>query len=77
MPPETRWTGKDFTLDKIFNIDIISVDKKIEIKDYYSLETWESLVEYYKSGLKIYRPGKQFMKPYIFKKEIENEHQTP
>ncbi|OUW00029.1 MAG: hypothetical protein CBD16_07090 [Betaproteobacteria bacterium TMED156] len=69
LPPEDRWSGKNFALDKIFNIDIITVDKKIEIKEYYSLETWQSLVEYYKSDLKIYRPGKQFMKPYIFNKE--------
>ena len=69
LHPKERWSGKDFTLDKIFNIDIIPVDKKVEVKEYYSLETWQSLRDYYKSDLKIYRPGKQFMKPYIFNKE--------
>ena len=72
-PFEERWSSRHFPLDKIFNVSVISVDKVIEIEEYYSLETWESLRDYYKSDLKIPRPTKQFMKPYLFKKETENE----
>tara|TARA_B100000927_G_C16457746_1_gene466583 strand:- start:941 stop:1708 length:768 start_codon:yes stop_codon:yes gene_type:complete len=74
VPIQERWSSKNFTLDKIFKLDTISMDKKIEVNEYYSLDSWDSLKDYYCSNLKIPRPGKQFMKPYIFKKEVMNEH---
>jgi len=74
IPFQERWSSKDFTLDKIFNLDIIEIDNKVDVGEYYDLETWESLHKYYSSDIKIPRPGKKFMKPYIFKKEAENEH---
>ena len=69
IPAPERWSSRNFTLDKIFKIDIIPVDKKVEIEQYYSLETWESLRKYYSSEMKIPRPTKQFMRPYFFKGE--------
>ena len=75
IPLEKRWSGKNFSLDKIFKIDIISVDKKIEIGEYYDLESWDSLRDYYKSDMTIPRPGKQFMKPYLFNSEQEYERE--
>jgi hypothetical protein len=73
IPISERWSGKNFTLDKIFNLDTILVDKKAKIEQYYELSSWDSLRSYYASDLKIPRPARQFMKPYIFKKEQENE----
>lgn len=71
IPPEKRWSSKNFNLDKIFNLDTITVDKKVEINEYYDLSSWESLKEFYKSDLKIPRPAKQFMKPYHFRRKEE------
>ena len=73
IPIQERWSSRNFSLDKIFNLDIISIDKKIEIDEYYGLDNWSSLKKYYQSNLQIARPTKQFMKPYILKKE-KNEH---
>ena len=53
----------------VFNIGVISIDKVVEVEEYYDLDTWDNLREYYKSDLKIPRPTKQFMKPYIFERE--------
>ena len=72
IPFHERWSSKNFTLDKIFNLDIIEVQNKVEIKNYFELSSWDSLQEYYASGVKIPRPTRQFMKPYIFRKEVEN-----
>ena len=33
VPVQERWSSRNFTLDKIFNLDIIAIDKKIEIID--------------------------------------------
>jgi len=66
---EKRWSSRNFPLDKIFNIGVISIDKVVEVEEYYDLDTWDNLREYYKSDLKIPRPTKQFMKPYIFERE--------
>lgn len=76
LPAHERWSSRHFTLDKIFNLDIIETDKALELDEYYDLGSWESLQEFYKSGMRMPKPSKKFMKPYIFKKEIENEHET-
>ncbi len=73
LPIKERWSSKDFKLDKIFNIDIIDVNKKIEIEDYYELSTWESLKDFYSSNLILSRPGRQFMKPYFLKNKENHE----
>ena len=75
LPLEQRWSGKNFTLDKIFNHDTINVDNKVEVKSYWDLESWISLSEFYASGEKMPLPSKQFMKPYFVKKD-KNEHET-
>ena len=73
IPLQERWSSRNFTLDKIFNIDVISMDNKVEIPEYYSLDTWENLQQYYASELKIPRPTRQFMKPYYHRRMIEDE----
>ena len=69
LPAQERWSSRNFTLDKIFNLDIISVDKKVEVDDFYSLDSWEDLMEFYKSDLKIPRPSRQFIKPYFLRRK--------
>lgn len=77
IPIRERWSSQHFSLDKIFNLDIIDINKKVEVGEYYSLMNWDSLRSYYGSSLKIPRPGKHFMKPYIFKKEVQDEYKVP
>lgn len=72
-PLSERWSSKNFTLDKIFDVGVISIDKKVEVSKYYSLDSWASLREYYSSDLKIPRPTKLFMKPYYHRRIIEDE----
>ena len=36
--------------------DVISIDKKVEISEYHSMDTWDSLQVYYASDMKIPRP---------------------
>jgi hypothetical protein len=60
-----RWSAKNFTLDKIFNNDIIVIDKKIEIEEYYTLDSWSDLKEYYKSDLEVKKMPKSMAKPFI------------
>tara|TARA_B100000085_G_scaffold60353_1_gene53106 strand:- start:9431 stop:10195 length:765 start_codon:yes stop_codon:yes gene_type:complete len=76
LPLEERWSSRNFSLDKIFNLDIIDVDKKIEVEEYYDLEHWESLEKFYASDLILDRPSKQFMRPYFMKDENENRENT-
>ena len=73
MPAAERWSSRHFTLDKIFDYDIITVDKKVEVPEYYDLDTWDSLQAYYRSEMKIPRPTRQFMKPYYHRRMIEDE----
>jgi hypothetical protein len=61
---EERWSAKNFTLDKIFNNDRIDIDKKIEIEEYYTLDSWPDLKEYYKSDLIIKKMPKSMAKPF-------------
>jgi hypothetical protein len=68
-----RWSSRHFSLDKIFNVDVISIDKKVEVPEYYSLDTWQELQTYYASDLKMPRPTRQFMKPYYHRRIIEDE----
>lgn len=69
LPLQERWSGKTFTLDKIFNHDTIQIENQIEVSNYWDLETWESLQQFYASGQKMPSPSAQFMKPYFIKKE--------
>jgi len=73
IPAHERWSSRHFTLDKVFNIDVLSMDKVVEIDEYYSLDSWEDLRAYYASDLKVPRPTRQFMKPYIFSGGLEDE----
>ena len=72
LPISERWSSRFFTLDKIFNVEVISMDNVIETARYFDLDGWNSLKEFYKSDLNLTRPSKQFMKPYIFKKELKH-----
>ena len=71
IPVQERWSSKNFTLDKIFDIDVLSLDNVIEVEEYYSLDKWDSLLQYYASSCVIPRPSKKFMKPYFMKEENE------
>lgn len=73
IPAAERWSSRHFTLDKIFDIDVISIDRKVEVPEYYDLDTWDSLQAYYRSEMKIPRPSRQFMKPYYHRRMIEDE----
>jgi hypothetical protein len=73
IPAAERWSSRHFTLDKVFDCDIITVDKKVEVPEYYDLDTWDNLQDYYRSEMKIPRPSRQFMKPYYHRRMIENE----
>ena len=73
LPIQERWSSKDISLDKMFDLDIIIMDKVVEVEEYYDLDSWENLRDYYKSDMKIPRPSKQFMKPYFFKGGIQND----
>mgnify|MGYP001279280778 CR=1 FL=1 len=69
IPFQERWSSRFFGLDKIFGSGIIKEEIKVEIQEYYDLDSWESLQSYYKSEMVINRPSLQFMKPYRYKKE--------
>ena len=69
LPIEERWSAKHFTLDKIFKHDTIDIDKKVEIKDFYTLDSWDELKEFYKSDMKIHKMSKNMNKPYFIRKE--------
>ena len=73
IPLRERWSSQHFTLDKIFDVGVISIDKKVEVPEYYDLDTWDSLQAYYRSEMKIPRPSRQFMKPYYHRRMIEDE----
>ena len=74
IPVEKRWSSRHLSLDKIFNLDIIPIDKKVEVSQYYSLSSWDSLQRYYASNIKIPRPTKQFMKPYYHRRIIHEKN---
>jgi hypothetical protein len=67
IPAPERWSSRHFNLKRVFDIPEVKIDESLELKDYYDLTSWESLQNYYRSDIKIPRPSKQFMKPYMFK----------
>lgn len=69
LPIEERWSAKHFTLDKIFKHDTIDIDKKVEIKDFYTLDSWDELKEFYKSNIRIHKMSKNMNKPHFIRKE--------
>ena len=69
LPLEERWSAKNFTLDKIFKHDNIDIDKTVNIKHYYSLDSWDSLRDYYRSDLVIRKMTKTMSKPFFLRKE--------
>lgn len=64
---EERWSARNFTLDKIFKHDKISIDNKVEIRAYHALDSWEELREFYKSDVKIHKMSKNMNKPHFMK----------
>ncbi len=73
IPAHERWSSRHFTLDKIFDLDIIEVQDKFEVDRYYTLDGWEEISKCYASGQKIYNPSKKFIKPYHFNRGIQDE----
>lgn len=69
LPLEERWSAKNFTLDKIFYHDKIDIDKKVEVQQYYSLDSWEELKEFYRSDLTIRKMTKTMNKPFFLRKD--------
>ena len=69
LPLEERWSAKNFTLDKIFKHDNIDIDKTVNMKHYYSLDSWDSLRDYYRSDLVIRKMTKTMSKPFFLRKE--------
>jgi hypothetical protein len=67
LPIQERWSAKHFTLDKIFNHDKIDIDKKVEIKSYHTLDSWEELKSFYESETKIHKMSKKMNKPFNMK----------
>lgn len=73
LPIKKRWSSKHFGLDKIFNLDIIEIEKTIEVEEYYNLDSWDGLMSFYASDLNISRPSKQFMRPYLLDVSLEKK----
>lgn len=69
IPLEERWSAKNFTLDKIFYHDKIDIDKKVEVQQYYSLDSWEELKEFYRSDLTIRKMTNTMNKPFFLRKD--------
>ena len=67
LPIHERWSAKNFTLDKIFKHDNISIDKKITIGNYHALDSWDELRDFYKSDTKIHKMSKNMNKPHRMK----------
>ena len=42
QPLHERWSSKDFSLDKIFKHDMINTGKKIKIKNFSEISTWQN-----------------------------------
>ena len=69
LPLHERWSAKNFTLDKIFKHDTIVIDKEINIQEYYDLDSWNSLRDFYSSELKIRKMSKTMNKPFFIKRK--------
>ena len=68
LPLKERWSAKHFTLDKIFYHDNINVESEIKTEQYYNLDSWDSLRDFYSSGLEIRKMTKTMCKPFHLKK---------
>ena len=73
LPAHERWSSRHFTLDKIFNHDKIVIDNSLEVESYYNLDSWEGLLEYYRSTTRISRPSKAGIGPHKFKQRLEEK----
>lgn len=63
-----RWSGNRVSLSESFgSIQESPADIFCKIEEYYDIENWENLKNYYSSDIKIPRPSRQFMKPYFLK----------
>ena len=71
LPAAQRWSSRSFSLSDMFDVGEIQIDEIIQVAEYHDLDTWASLEAYYRSDMKIPRPSRQFMKPYIFKGGIK------
>lgn len=69
LPLSERWSSRDFTLDKIFYHDKIVVEDKVELQSYHNINTWEGILEYYRSFDRILDLPKSFIKPYFNKQK--------
>lgn len=65
LPFEERWSAKNFTLDKIFKHDNIDIEENLIMEKYFSLDSWDSLKDFYTSGLNFKGMSKNMRKPYF------------
>ena len=75
LPAQERWSSRNFSLDKIFGLDIIDIQDTFEVPEFYTLDSWESLQECFRSDSKIYNPSKKFIKPYHFKRGLQEDEE--
>jgi hypothetical protein len=73
LPIEERWSAKHFTLDKIFKHDNIEIEKTVNIPQYFTLDSWDELREYYRSDLYIRKMTKTMSKPFFLRKDQIND----
>ena len=70
LPIQERWSSRHFTLDKIFNLDIIDIKNEVNVEEYYSLSNWD-----FQIILQIRHqdtsPWKALLKPHILKGNTE------
>ena len=63
LPPEQRYSGRYFTLEKVFGGADLNNSKIIEVPWYYKIDNWDNYVEYIGSEHQslIRRPNKLFL----------------
>ena len=69
LPIYERWSSRNFKLDKIFNSDIMNIEKKIEVSKYFDISTWDGLMNLYRFGSGFQKPSDEIIKPFFMKRE--------
>lgn len=62
LPLEERYSGKNFTVDEVFNPVIIDENHALELKAYHNIETWEGYRSFIESKMVIRTPKLQIFK---------------
>ncbi len=69
LPLSERWSARNFTLDKIFKNDNIEIEKEMKVQEYYDLDSWQQLREFYSSNLVLKSIPKSVAKPHFINLE--------